>query len=145
MFYRELLGYFQELSSTYEGEPTGKFILSNNKDTTIDKKLLWKTWLERGIYFVQDLLGKDGRFLTLDKFHETFGLKVNYLQYFQIIVAIPSSLKQTALQTPISCEFLSSSPNLRPLLYPYLKCAANIITDYSMSALCRNVSNFYLR
>ena len=38
VFYRELLRYFQELSSTYGGEPKEKFILWNNKDITIDEK-----------------------------------------------------------------------------------------------------------
>ena len=42
------------------------------------KTLFWKTCFEREIYFVQDLLSKDGKFLSLDGFHEKFGLKVNY-------------------------------------------------------------------
>ena len=113
LFYRELLGYFQELSNTYGGEQRGKFILWNNKDITIDQKtLFWKTWFERGIYFVQDLLSTEGKFLSLEEFHDKFGLKVNFLQYLQIIAAIPSSLKQTALQTSISSEFLFSTPDL---------------------------------
>ena len=113
LFYRELLGYFQELSTTYGGEPRGKFILWNNKEITIDQKtLFWKTWFERGIYYVQDLLSDNGKFLSLDEFKEKFGLKVNYLQYFQITAAIQSSLKQTAMQTPISAESLFSTPDL---------------------------------
>ena len=76
------------------------------------KKQFWKTWFERGIYFLQDLLCKDGKFLSLDQFHENFGLEVSYLQYFQIIAAIPSSLKQTALQTAISSECLFSTSDL---------------------------------
>ena len=98
LFYRELLGYFQELSNTYGGEQRGKFILWNNKDITIDQKtLFWKTWFERGIYFVQDLLSTEGKFLSLEEFHDKFGLKVNFLQYLQIIAAIPSSLKHCKL------------------------------------------------
>jgi len=38
---------------------------------TIDQKtLLWETWLERGIDFVQDLSSSEGRFLSLEEFHE---------------------------------------------------------------------------
>ena len=103
LFYRELL----------RGEPRGKFILLNNKEITIDQKtLFWKTWFERGIYYVQDLLSENGKFLSLDELIEKFGLKVNYLQYFQITAAIQSSLKQTAMQTPISAESLFSTPDL---------------------------------
>jgi len=61
---------------------------------------------------VQDLLSVEGKFLSLEEFYDKFGLKVNYLQYFQIIAAIPSSLKQTALQTSISSEFLFSTLDL---------------------------------
>ena len=90
-----------------------KFILWNNKEITIDQKtLFWKTWYERGIYYVQDLLSEDGKFLSLDEFQEKFGLKVNYLQYFQITTAIQSSLKQITMQTPISTECLFSTPDL---------------------------------
>ena len=97
------------VSSAYGGEPRRKFILWNNKDITIDQKtLFWKTCFERGIYYVQDLLNEKGKFLSLDEFNEKFGLKANYLQYFQIIAAIPSSLKQAALLTTISSEFLFS-------------------------------------
>ena len=50
LFYRELLGYLQELSSARD--PRRKFILWN-KDISVDQKtLFWKTWFERGIYYV---------------------------------------------------------------------------------------------
>ena len=128
LFYREILGCFQELSSAYGGDSRRKFILWNNKDITIDQKtLFWKTWFERGIYYVQDLLNENGKFLSLDEFNEKFGLKVNYLQYFQITTAIPSSLKQAALLTPISSEFLFSTPDL---LYLSEK------TTLSLSKMC---------
>ena len=61
---------------------------------------------------MQDLLNKDRKFLSLGEFNEKFGLKVNYLQYFQIIAAIPSSLKRNAKQTPISSECLFLTPDL---------------------------------
>ena len=61
---------------------------------------------------MQDLLSEDGKFLSLDEFKEKFGLKVNFLQYFQITAAIQSSLKQIAMQTPISTECLFSTPDL---------------------------------
>ena len=61
---------------------------------------------------MQDLLSDNGKFLSLDEFKEKFGLKVNYLQYFQITAAIQSSLKQTAMQTPISAESLFLTPDL---------------------------------
>ena len=89
---------------------------------------------------MQDLLSDNGKFLSHDEFKEKFGLKVNYLQYFQITAAIQSSLKQTAMQTPISAESLfSATPYPKKALYLCLKCVVNTITSYLMSALCRNL------
>lgn len=75
---------------TYGEEQRGKFVLWNNKDIAVDQKtLFWKTWFEQGIYFVQDLLSKEGKFSSLEEFLEKFGLKVNYVHYSQIIAAMP--------------------------------------------------------
>lgn len=65
---------------------------------------------------MQDLLGKDGKLLSLEEVNEKSGLKVNYLQCFQITAAIPSSLKQTVLQTPISGECFFSTTDLLILI-----------------------------
>ena len=116
LFYCELqvLGYFQELNCACRGVLRRKLIiLWNNNDISIDQKTLyWKTWFECGIYYVQDLLNEDGKFLSLDEFNGKFGLKANYLQYFQITAAIPSLLKQAALLTPVCSESLFSTPDL---------------------------------
>ena len=65
---------------------------------------------------MQDILGKDGKLLSLEEVNDKSRLKVNYLQYFQITAAIPSSLKQTVLQTLISGECFFSTPDLLILI-----------------------------
>lgn len=114
----ELLGYFKELSSTFKENPGENFHLGTRKDIKIEQKtLFWKTWFEcQWIYYMRDLLSKDGKLLSLEELNEKFRLKVNYLQYFQITTAIPSSLKQTVLQTPISGECFFSTPDLLILI-----------------------------
>ena len=105
----ELLGYFKELSGTFKENPGENFHFGTRKDIKIEQKtLFWKTWFEcLWIYYMRDLLSKDGKLLSLEELNEKFRLKVNYLQYFQITAAIPSSLKQSVLQTPISGEAIS--------------------------------------
>ena len=84
----------------------------------------------------------ENSYLLTDEFNEKFGLKVNYLQYFQITAAIPSSLKQAALLTPISSEFLFSTPDL---LYQSEKTTLSLskmrCKHYYklLSALCQNL------
>jgi len=60
---------------------------------------------------VQDLLDNHGKFLSLQKSQEKFGLRVNYLHYFQVIAAISSDLKRTAFQTKITSEELLKNPS----------------------------------
>jgi len=75
----------------------GEYMLWNNEAITIENhSLVWKSWVERGIYFIQDILNCNGNFLTLDEFQTKFQIKTNFLQYFQLIAAIPSDLKKKA-------------------------------------------------
>jgi len=73
----------------------GEYILWNNEAIAIENhSLFWKSWVERGIYFIQDILNSDGNLLTLDEFQTKFHVKTDFLQYFQLIAAIPSDLKK---------------------------------------------------
>ena len=97
LFYRELLFYFQELKQGKDLFLYGEYILWNNETITIENNsLFWKTWFDKGIYFVQDLLDPRGNFLSFSDFQNKFHVKSNYLHYFQLIAAIPSYLKKKA-------------------------------------------------
>ena len=97
LFYRELLFYFQELKQGKDLFPHGEYILWNKETITIENNsLVWKTWFDKGIYFVQDLLDSRGNFLSFSEFQNKFHVKSNYLHYFQLIAAIPSYLKKKA-------------------------------------------------
>ena len=56
---------------------------------------------EKGIYFVQDLLNRDGNFLSLEIIQRKYNVQLNYLKYFQLIAAIPNYLKRQAQATII--------------------------------------------
>ena len=75
LFYRELLDYFQELTNNSQ-YITNDLILWNNKNITVDtKSLFWKSWFDRGIYFIGDLLNSAGNFLPLTNFKKSLILK----------------------------------------------------------------------
>ena len=98
-FYLELLDYFSELRDQYrDGCFKGDLIICNNKDITIEgKSLYWKTWSERGIYFVQDLLKNTGNYLSYEEFKTKYNIEVNFIYYCQILSAIPKTLKFKAM------------------------------------------------
>ncbi|CAH3114491.1 unnamed protein product [Porites lobata] len=97
LFYRELLEFFQELRSNCEDPLQREFILWNNKDINVENKsVFWKSWRHKNVLFVQDLLNNQGNYLSPQEFSNKYNIKVNFLQYYQIITAIPASLKRYA-------------------------------------------------
>ena len=94
LFYREQLEYFQELRSNCEDPLQREFILWNNKDINVENKsVFWKSWRDKNVLLVQDLLNNQGNYLSPQEFSNIYNIKVNFLQYYQIITAIPASLK----------------------------------------------------
>ena len=97
-FYRELFQYFQEFKNKTKIFSFGNFLLWNNEAITIEKKMLfWKSWFDKKIFFIQDILSGDENFLTFEEFQNKFRIKTNYLHYFQLMAAIPSDLKKKAM------------------------------------------------
>ena len=99
--------YFKELRT---GHPDGyrrEFILWNNEEITIENKsIFWAHLFEKGICFVEDLLDENGNFLSLDDLQVKYNIHLNFLQYFQLIAAIPSCLKKTAQEIAITKRVL---------------------------------------
>ena len=128
LFYRKLLHYFQELTNNSQ-YITNDLILWNNKNITVDKKsLFWKSWFDHRMYFIgADLLNSAGKFLTLDEFLKKFDFKVSYLNYFQLIAAVPQELKRKALVSLATPDLFSiplkfQQLNDRTLLLPEMRC-----------------------
>jgi hypothetical protein len=73
--------------------------------------LLWKSWFNKKIFFIQDILNADGNFLTFEEFQNKFSIKTNYLHYFQLMAAIPSDLKKKArsAEVPSHEQLLNST------------------------------------
>ena len=99
----EMLDYFKELHQV----PVNKdiyqsdLILWNNQDITIEgKSLFWKMWAENGIYYIQDILNENSKFLTFEEFNQKYNMSVNFLNLFQILASIPPNFKSKAASTP---------------------------------------------
>ena len=60
-------------------------------------------WAHQGICsVVEDLLDENGKFLSLDDLQVKYNVHLNFLQYFQLIAAIPSCLKKTAKEIAVT-------------------------------------------
>ena len=60
------------------------------------------TFLNGEYASLHDLLDENGKFLSLEKVQLKYNVRLNYLQYFQLIAAIPSHLKKIAMETDIT-------------------------------------------
>ena len=100
-FYLEMLDYFKELRQVNQDSYKSDLILWNNQDITIEgKSLFWKRWTENGIYYIQDILNENGKFLTFEEFNRRYNMSANFLNFFQILASIPPNLKSKAASTP---------------------------------------------
>jgi len=98
-----MLDYFEELRRGHLVIYKSEFILWNNKEITIENKsIFWAHLFEKGICFIQDLLDENGKFLSLDDFQVKYDIHLNFLQYFQLIAAIPSCLKKAAQEIAVT-------------------------------------------
>ena len=60
--------------------------------------MYWKTWSERGVCFLQDLLKPNtDKYLSYEEFKTKYNTEVNFIYYCQILSAIPKSLKFKAM------------------------------------------------
>ena len=92
-----MLDYFQELCQVNQNSYKSDLILWNNQDITIEgKSFYWRRWTDNGIYYIQDLLNENGKFLTFEEFNRKYNMSANFLNFFQILASISPNLKSKA-------------------------------------------------
>ena len=110
-FYKNILRFFHELKILYGYDQASDLVLYNNKEILIDQKTVYLSkWMEKGIVFIKDLLKEDGSYLSFEEFKGKFSCKTNFIQYFQIISAIPDRLRLKARQIEsVNKQFFTSN------------------------------------
>ena len=94
-FYRDALSFFSELKSLYNYNYSKENLLFNNQDILIDgKPFFLKEWFLKGVVSVNNLFHESGRYLTFQEFLSKYNCKSNFLEYYQVLSAIPSSMSK---------------------------------------------------
>ena len=111
LFYRNILVYFSELKTLCSFDQAQNIILFNNKEILVDSKTFFiREWFKKGILSIQDLLHNTGQPMTYQEFTNKYSCKTNFLQYYQVISAIPKHLLAKAKSTkPINKELYSDN------------------------------------
>ena len=100
LFYRNILVYFNELKALYDFDQAQDIILFNNKEILVDSKTIFiREWFKKGILSIQDLLDNTGQPMSYQEFTNKHFCKTNFLQYYQVIGAIPKHLLAKAKST----------------------------------------------
>ena len=92
-FYNSMLKFFLELNYSYETDLGQDLVLFNNKEILIDQKTFFhKSRFQKGIFRIHD----HGTFLSHGEFSHKYDFKCNFLQYLQVVSAIPQRLVNKA-------------------------------------------------
>ena len=74
---------------------TKKTTIWNNQDIKIDNKtIFFRTWFDKGVYIVKDLVDQNLDFLTYEEFQLRYQLQTIFLTYYGLINAIPQEYKK---------------------------------------------------
>ena len=110
-FFNSMLQFFLELKSSYESDIGQDLVSFNNIEILIDQKtFFYKLWFQKGIFRIHDLLTRNGTFLSHGDFTHKYDLKCNFLQYLQVVSAIPRQLVEKAKQN-LGAKFTFSPEN----------------------------------
>ena len=77
-------------------------ILFYNKEILVgNRPIFLKSWFESGIVSIQDILSEKGKCLSFQEFQQIHKIKCNFLNYYQVVSAIPKHLLERAKQTQL--------------------------------------------
>ena len=117
LFYRNMLTFFDELKNLYSYDGMQDIVLFNNKEILVGGKPVFiKEWFDRNILSIQDLLNSNGQLLSFQEFINKYDCHTNFLQFYQVISAIPKYLVTKARNTePSENELYTRNNFLFPL------------------------------
>ena len=104
LFYERMLQYWFEFKDLQSNKMscTNKTTIWNNQDIKIDNKtIFFRTWFDKGVHTVKDLVDQNLDFLTYEEFQLRNQLQTNFLTYYGLINAIPQEYKKALKQAGV--------------------------------------------
>ena len=101
------------MKTLYNYDRGQDMILFNNKEILVGEKPIFiSEWFNNNILFMQDLLNSNGQFMSYQEFKNKFACKTNFLQFYQVVSAIPKHVVTKAKNTipPESELYIENSP-----------------------------------
>ena len=101
-FYSDILKHWQTTRSAFQKNtsPRNEIIWSNHNIIINGKAPFYKSWLEKNILRVEDLLDNNGNFFPFNLFFEKFHLGTLFTLYFGLVNSVPTPWKLAIKRTP---------------------------------------------
>ena len=134
VFYKTILESFSELNTLHGYDETQDLVLFNNKDILVGgRPVYFHEWFKRGVVFINDLLNENGKFLTFKEVSDKYKCKTKFLQYYQVISAMPTSFltKAMPLLTNYSSHAMKYLNSMIMLKFIWVKLDLKTFTNYS--------------
>ena len=98
-FWRDIFLNFSRLKEKTEAVSQAEDVLSQSIWLNSCIKIDGKMWIntkccENNVFFINDLISDHRRFYTFDEFQALYNIKLNFVEYYSIISAIPQSWKE---------------------------------------------------
>ena len=90
----EVWAKFESPPPTTPDEVMSQTIWLNNNIKRSGRKFIFSHWIQKGIYFINDLLTNDGKFMSFAEFRNLYLLDVNFIEFYSVIDAIPLCWKR---------------------------------------------------
>ena len=149
-FYRTILSYWQSFKLVTNHEVSAeKQIIWNNRDILVDgKPIFYKSWVNKGIICIKDLLAEDLNFLSLTELKAKLNLEVPFTTFYGILQAIPKIWK-VKLRNTVSSKVQSLSLPSTKIAYSILLSKSYLIPTGESKILNygftkENIQNVYM-
>jgi hypothetical protein len=94
-FWKDVFHAWSEVVKCNPPKSSSDFLKSslwyNNNIRLNNKTLYYRHWVKNGVNLVNDLMGDDCNFLSLDEFRTKYGIRTNFLEYSVILKCVNNS------------------------------------------------------
>jgi len=101
-FWQDIINVWADINDNNHTAPENALIQHlwyNPKIKVASKQVVRKNWCKKGVFFINDLMERDGGFMTLEGFNNKYNLNVNFIDFHGLINALPREWRQTILNS----------------------------------------------
>ena len=91
-FWQDIINVWADINDNNHTAPENALIQHlwyNPKIKVASKQVFRKKWCKKGVFFINDLMERDGGLMSLEGFNNKYNLNVNFIDFHGLINALP--------------------------------------------------------